>query len=57
MRMRRLSDVSLVPNACNGLVNVQLSVLVLAVGGQVLADGDGLLDEHVKVLGDLGGKA
>jgi hypothetical protein len=57
MRMRRLSDVSLGPNACSGLVNVQLSVLVLAVGGQVLADGNGLLDEHVKVLGDLGGEA
>jgi hypothetical protein len=37
--------------------NVQLSVLVLAVGGEVLADGNGLLDEHVKVLWDLGSEA
>lgn len=37
--------------------NVQLGVLVLAVGGEVLADGNSLLDEHVEVLGDLGGEA
>jgi hypothetical protein len=37
--------------------NVQLSVLVLAVGGEVLADGNSLLDEHVEVLWDLGGEA
>jgi hypothetical protein len=37
--------------------NVQLSVLVLAVGGEVLADGNGLLDEHVEILWDLGGEA
>ena len=37
--------------------NVQLSVPVLAVGGEVLADGDSLLDEHVEVLGNLGGEA
>jgi hypothetical protein len=37
--------------------NVQLSVLVLAVGGKVLADGNSLLDEHVKILGDLGCEA
>jgi hypothetical protein len=37
--------------------NVQLGVLVLAVGGKVLADGNGLLDEHVEVLRDLGGEA
>lgn len=32
---------------------VQLSVLVFAVGGKVLADGNSLLDEHVEVLWDL----
>jgi hypothetical protein len=37
--------------------NIQLSVPVLAVGGEVLADGNGLLDEHVEVLWDLGGEA
>jgi hypothetical protein len=37
--------------------NLQLAVLVLAVGAQVLADGNSLLDEHVEVLGDLGGEA
>ena len=31
----------------------ELGVLVLAVGGKVLADGNSLLDEHVEVLGDL----
>ena len=35
----------------------ELSVLVLAVGLEVLADGDGLLDEHVEVLWDVGAKA
>jgi hypothetical protein len=39
------------------IFNVQLSVLVLAVGGKVLADSNGLLDEHVEVLWDLGGEA
>lgn len=38
-------------------LHVQLSVLVLAVGGEVLADGNSLLDEHVEVLWDLGGEA
>lgn len=37
--------------------NLQLGVLILAVGGQVLADGDSLLDQHVEILGDLRGKA
>jgi hypothetical protein len=37
--------------------NVQLSVAVLAVGREVLADGHSLLDEHVKILWDLGGEA
>lgn len=35
----------------------ELGVTVLAVDAQVLADGDSLLDEHVKVLWDLGGEA
>jgi len=35
----------------------ELAVTVLAVALEVLADGNGLLDEHVKVLGDLGGEA
>lgn len=35
----------------------ELSVLVLAVGLEVLADGDGLLDEHVEVLWDVGAEA
>lgn len=34
----------------------ELGVLVLAVGLKVLADSDGLLDQHVKILWDLGGK-
>lgn len=34
----------------------ELAVLVLAVALKVLAHGHGLLDEHVQVLGDLGGK-
>lgn len=38
-------------------MNVQLGVTVLAVDGQMLADRDGLLDEHVEVLGNLGGEA
>lgn len=37
--------------------DVQLGVLVLAVDRQVLADGNSLLDEHVEILGDLGGEA
>jgi hypothetical protein len=57
MRMRRLSFVSLDLVPFFGIGNVQLSVLVLAVGGKVLADGNGLLDEHVEVLWDLGGEA
>lgn len=36
---------------------IQLGVLVLAVGRQVLADGDGFLDKHVEVLGDLRSEA
>ena len=35
----------------------ELGVLVVTVALEVLADGDGLLDEVVKVLGDLGGEA
>ena len=35
----------------------ELGVLVLAVGLEVLADGNGLLDQHVEILGDLGGEA
>ncbi|KAL3797184.1 hypothetical protein ACHAW5_006046 [Stephanodiscus triporus] len=35
----------------------ELRVLVLAVALQVLANLHGLLDEHVQVLGDLGGEA
>ena len=35
----------------------ELGVLVLAVALKMLADLDGLLDEHVKILGDLGGEA
>jgi hypothetical protein len=35
----------------------ELAVLVLAVGLEVLADGNGLLDEHVEVLWDIGAKA
>lgn len=57
MRMRRLHNVSSTlfpPRSCD---NIQLGVLVLAVGGKVLADGNSLLDEHVEVLGDLRGKA
>ena len=33
----------------------ELGILVLPVPLQVLADGDGLLDEEVDVLGQLGG--
>jgi hypothetical protein len=57
MRMRRLCNVSRMPLSPISCDNVQLGVLVLAVGGKVLADGNGLLDEHVEVLGDLGGEA
>lgn len=35
----------------------ELAILVLAVALKVLADGDGLLDEEVKVLRDLRGEA
>ena len=35
----------------------ELAVLVLAVGLEVLADGNGLLDEHVEVLRDIGAEA
>jgi hypothetical protein len=35
----------------------EFGVLVLAVGLKVLADSDGLLDQHVKVLGDFGCQA
>lgn len=46
------------PNPANGICgNVQLGVLVLAVGAEVLAHGNSLLDQHVQVLGDLGGKS
>ena len=34
-----------------------LGISVSSVGLQVLSDGHGLLDEHVQVLGDLGGEA
>jgi hypothetical protein len=34
----------------------ELGVLVLAVALEMLADLDGLLDEHVEILGNLGGK-
>lgn len=57
MRMRRLRGVSPEPHLPKFCANVQLGVLVLAVGGKVLADGNSLLDEHVEVLGDLGGEA
>jgi hypothetical protein len=35
----------------------ELAVLVLAVGLEMLADGNGLLDQHVEVLGDVRAKA
>lgn len=35
----------------------ELAVLVLAVGLEVLADGDSLLDKHVEVLRDIGAQA
>lgn len=35
----------------------ELAILVLAVALKVLADGDSLLDEEVKVLRDLRGEA
>ncbi len=57
MRMRRLRNVSAMTPPRRYRANVQLGVLVLAVGGKVLADGNSLLDEHVEVLGDLGGEA
>lgn len=37
--------------------HIQLGVLVISVGRQMLADGNSLLDEHVEVLRDLGSKA
>lgn len=55
--MRRLRDVSPNPLPPKYRANIQLGVLVLAVGGEVLADGNSLLDKHVEVLGDLGGEA
>ena len=57
MRMRRLRNVSQLCIPPGYHADVQLGVLVLAVGGKVLADGNSLLDEHVEVLGDLGGEA
>lgn len=57
MRMRRLRNVSQLSIPPGYRADVQLGVLVLAVGGKVLADGNSLLDEHVEVLGDLGGEA
>lgn len=57
MRMRRLRGVSPEVHPPSSYANIQLGVLVLAVGGKVLADGNSLLDEHVEVLGDLGGEA
>ena len=54
--MRRLRSVSLLSSSSRHRANVQLGVLVLAVGGKVLADGNSLLNEHVEVLGDLGGE-
>ena len=44
-------------HVCAHTVYLQLRVLVLAVSGEVLADGNGLLDKHVEVLGNLGGEA
>lgn len=38
-------------------VYIQLSVTILAVGLEVLADGNSLLDKHVEVLGNLRGEA
>jgi hypothetical protein len=35
----------------------ELAVLVLAIGLEVLADGNSLLDKHVEVLWDVGAKA
>ncbi len=35
----------------------KLRVLVLFVALQVLADGNRLLDKHIKILGDFGGKS
>jgi len=35
----------------------ELGVLVLSVALKMLADGNGLLNQHVKVFGDLWGKA
>ena len=35
----------------------KLAILVLLVSIEVLPDGDGLLDEHIQILGDLGGEA
>jgi hypothetical protein len=55
--MRRLKIVSSGSHASSAMCHVQLSVLVLAVGGEVLADSNSLLDEHVQVLGDLGCEA
>lgn len=57
MRMRRLHCISPESLAFAVMINLQLGVLVLAVDRQMLADGNSLLDEHVKILRDLGGKA
>ena len=51
--MRRLYHVSPVSLRRAISMNVQLGVLVLAVARQVLADGNGLLDQHVEILGNL----
>jgi hypothetical protein len=55
MRMRRLLKLERVFRA--ELYNLQLGVLVLAVGLEVLAHGNSLLDEHVEILWDLGSEA
>jgi hypothetical protein len=56
MRMRRLQKLAQ-RKRTNHDLHIQLGVLVLAVGLEVLADGNSLLDEHVKVLGDLRSEA
>ena len=56
MRMRRLKKSAHRTHADHIWLYVQLGVLVLAVGLQVLADGDRLLDEVPEILRDLRGK-
>jgi hypothetical protein len=56
MRMRRLEKLAPRKRRYRDL-HIQLGVLVLAVGLEVLADGDRLLNEHVEVLGDLRSEA